>query len=59
MLEKMRGIVGLRIRVTRLEAKFKLSPNRSEPERDNIIIELRRRGDENPTQIAAAMARRR
>jgi transcriptional regulator len=58
VLEKMKGIVGLRIRVTRLEAKFKLSQNRSEPERENIIIELRRRGDENSTQIAAAMAQR-
>ena len=55
ILEKMKGIVGLRIRVTRLEAKFKLSQNRSEPERENIIIELRKRGDENSTGIAAAM----
>jgi transcriptional regulator len=59
VLEKMKGIVGLRIRVTRLEAKFKLSQNRSEPERDNIIIELRQRGDDNSIQIAAAMAQRR
>ena len=55
ILEKMKGIVGLRIRVTRLEAKFKLSQNRSQPERENIIVELRKRGDENSSQIAAAM----
>ena len=54
-LEKMRGVVGLRIHVTSLEAKFKLSQNRSQPERDNIIIELEKRGDENSTRIAKAM----
>ncbi len=55
VLEKMKGIVGLRIQITRLEAKFKLSQNRSQPERENIIIELRKRGDENSGRIAAAM----
>ena len=55
VLEKMKGIVGLRIRVTRLEAKFKLSQNRSQSERDTIIIELRKRGDDNSAAIAAAM----
>lgn len=53
--EKMKGVVGLRIRVTRLEAKFKLSQNRSLPERENITIELEKRGDENSTGIANAM----
>ena len=51
----MKGVVGLRIHVTRTEAKFKLSQNRSQPERDNIIIELEKRGDENSTRIAKAM----
>ena len=55
VLEKMKGIVGLRIRVTRLEAKYKLSQNRSQPERNNIIAELGNRGDENSAAISAAM----
>jgi transcriptional regulator len=55
VLEQMKGIIGLRIHVTRLEAKFKLSQNRSQPDRDNIVVELRRRGDENSSQIATAM----
>ena len=55
VLQKMKGIVGIRIRVTRLEAKFKLSQNRSQLERDTIIIELRKRGDENSSAIAAEM----
>ena len=55
ILEKMKGIVGLRIRLTRVEAKFKLSQNRSQPERENIVIELGKRGDENSSRIAAAM----
>jgi transcriptional regulator len=55
VIEKMKGVVGLRIRVTRLEAKFKLSQNRSQPERENITIELEKRGDENSTMIAEAM----
>lgn len=55
VIEKMRGVVGLRLHITRLEAKFKLSQNRSQAERDNIIIELEKRGDENSTRIAGAM----
>ncbi len=58
ILEKMKGIVGVRIQVTRLEAKFKLSQNRSQPERENIIIELGKRGDDNSSKIAAAMTER-
>ncbi len=54
-IEKMKGVVGLRIRLTRLEAKFKLSQNRSRPERENVIIELEKRGDENSAGIAKAM----
>jgi transcriptional regulator len=55
VIKKMKGVVGIQIRVTRLEAKFKLSQNRSQPERENITIELEKRGDENSTMIAEAM----
>lgn len=55
VIEKLKAIVGLRISVMRLEAKFKLSQNRSQPERENIIIELEKRGDMNSTMVAGAM----
>jgi transcriptional regulator len=55
VIKKMKGVVGLRIRLTRLDAKFKLSQNRSHPERENVIIELEKRGDENSAGIAKAM----
>jgi len=55
VIEKMKDVVGLRICVTHLEAKFKLSQNRSQPERENITIELEKRGGENSTRIAGAM----
>jgi transcriptional regulator len=36
----MRGIVGFEIEITRLEGKFKLSQNRTENERKNVIAAL-------------------
>jgi transcriptional regulator len=36
----MRGIVGFEIEITRLEGKFKLSQNRSETERENVIAAI-------------------
>ena len=36
----MRGIVGFEIEITRLEGKFKLSQNRTEAERENVITAL-------------------
>ena len=36
----MRGIVGFEIEITRLEGKFKLSQNRTEAERENVIAAL-------------------
>jgi transcriptional regulator len=40
-LQKMiRGIVGFKIEITRLEGKFKMSQNRTESERENVIASL-------------------
>jgi transcriptional regulator len=36
----MRGIVGFSIEITRIEGKFKLSQNRTEAERENVITAL-------------------
>jgi len=41
----MRGIVGFEIEITRLEGKFKLSQNRTEAERANVITALQESTD--------------
>ena len=41
----MRGIVGFEIEITRLEGKFKLSQNRTETERENVIAALQESTD--------------
>ena len=41
----MRSIVGFEIEITRLEGKFKLSQNRTEAERENVIAALRESSD--------------
>jgi transcriptional regulator len=45
-LQKMiRGIVGFEIEITRLEGKFKMSQNRTESERENVIAALQESSD--------------
>lgn len=59
MIEKqMKAIVGLRIRVHNLEAKYKLSQNHNAATFANIINELEKLGDENSLAVAAAMRER-
>jgi transcriptional regulator len=41
----MRGIVGFKIEITRLEGKFKMSQNRTESERENVIASLQESKD--------------
>ena len=41
----MRGIVGFEIEITRLEGKFKMSQNRTEAERENVITALQESKD--------------
>jgi len=41
----MRSIVGFEIEITRLEGKFKLSQNRTESERENVIAALQKSSD--------------
>jgi transcriptional regulator len=41
----MRGIVGFEIAITRLEGKFKMSQNRTESERENVIAALQESSD--------------
>ena len=51
-----RAIVGLELRVTRLEGKLKLGQNRNRADRESVIAELRQRGDEASRALAEAMA---
>ncbi len=45
-LQKMiRGIVGFEIEITRIEGKFKMSQNRTESERENVIAALQESSD--------------
>lgn len=52
---EFRGIVGLEIEITRVEAAYKLSQNRNERDYKNIIAELEKDGD---TEVADAMRKR-
>lgn len=51
----MKGVVAFEIVVDDLQAKKKLSQNRSETERENIINDLSKAGDPNEKEIAEYM----
>jgi transcriptional regulator len=53
----MKGIVAFQIEVTDLQAKKKLSQNRSEQEQKNIIHSLSQSPDTNEQEIAAYMSK--
>ena len=48
-----RGIVGLRLHITRLEAKAKMSQNREARDRAGVIAGLAERGDARDQEVAA------
>ena len=52
----MHGIVGFEIEITRLEGKFKMSQNRTESERENVIAALLESSD--TLAIASLMTRK-
>ena len=54
----LNGIVGVEIRVTRLEGKFKLSQNRPAADRPRIIAALERRDDPDSRAVARLMRER-
>ena len=53
---RLAGIVGIDIRVTRLEGKFKLSQNRSEADRSRVIAALEASGRDDDAALAQLMA---
>jgi transcriptional regulator len=53
----MKGIVAFKIEITDLQGKQKLSQNRTEQERENIISSLSQSTDTNEKEIAAYMSK--
>ncbi len=59
-VEKMvKGIIGFAVDITRLEAGYKLSQNRSDDDYWNIIDHLDQRPDDDSKKVAGAMRARR
>ncbi|MBV6395772.1 MAG: Protease synthase and sporulation protein PAI 2 [Anaerolineales bacterium] len=56
---EMKGVAAFKIKLTRLEAAYKLSQNRNDDDYRNIIIELERRDDDLSAGVAAAMRQNR
>jgi len=52
----LRGIVGVSLRIERIEAKRKLSQNQDDPDRANVVRELAASPDQRDRETAAAMA---
>jgi transcriptional regulator len=55
----LKGIVGFRIEVTKIEASYKLAQTLDRQSYENVIVELEKSGDENSEKIAGAMRERR
>ena len=53
--KEMNGVVGFAVDVTRVDAGYKLSQNRNDGDHENIIRELKGRGDENSAAVAESM----
>ena len=51
------AIVGLELRITRVEAKLKLSQNRAEEDIEGVVAGLQRRGDHRSADAVAAARR--
>jgi transcriptional regulator len=52
----LRGIVGFRFRVARLEGKWKMSQNRELEDRDGVVRGLRSRSDGDDLRVADAIS---
>jgi transcriptional regulator len=57
--KEIKGIVGFQIKISRIEAKFKLSQNRRQPDYDNVIAALQKSDDADAQEVAKAMAQNR
>ena len=59
VMKEMKGVAAFQIEVTRLEASYKLSQNRSDEDYWNIVGHLDERTDELSHQVAGAMKKNR
>jgi len=57
--KEIRAVMGFQVKVTRLEASFKLSQNRNDQDHASVIHELEKRGDEQSAAVAAEMKKHR
>jgi len=57
--KQMNGTVGFQVKVTRIEANYKLSQNRDDEDYHNIISRLNQREDEMSREVAKAMEKQR
>lgn len=53
--KEMRGVIGFEIKITKIEAAYKLSQNRDQKNHDVIVKELEKKGDPNSIAIANEM----
>jgi transcriptional regulator len=52
-----RGIVGLKLAITRLEAKLKMSQNREDRDRAGVLAGLAERGERRDAEVAALVSK--
>lgn len=57
--KQMNGTVGFQVKVTRIEANYKLSQNRDDEDYHNIVARLNEREDEMSHRVAEAMEKQR
>lgn len=57
--KEMKGVFGFTVDVTRIEAGYKLSQNRSDEDHENIVANLNKREDEYSREIAESMREQR
>ena len=57
--KQMNGTVGFQVRVSRIEANYKLSQNRDDQDHHSIISHLNEREDEMSHAVAEAMSQNR
>jgi transcriptional regulator len=56
---QLRGIVGFRVRVTRIEASYKLAQTLDARSYENVVVELEKSGGDDSREIARAMREKR
>ena len=52
----MRGIIGMRFIIDRIEGKWKMSQNRSEEDRNGVVLGLATQGDVSQNKVAQVMS---